>query len=196
VHNREEKGRRQFAYTPSPPQIEVYKIGRTDDRKLERQRTHYEDEDDNYYCGTPPNRRNDDRSLYQPGRPTRDGWDIRGGSSSAKMAAAPKRPVELDSKGVPLEKMMKPFKADVKAMARAMDPSEGYLGQTAAAKEKLMERIQDEYEFHGAAGKVSQAYIKIIVGKALIKYRHELNKLIDAGENKPHNILSEFWTKL
>jgi hypothetical protein len=147
----------------------VYKIGRADDRKLERQRTDYKDEDDNYYHGTPPNQRNDDRSPYQlarVARPTRDGWDIRGGNSSAKMAAVPKRPdrlmgptpkrpVELDSKGVPLEKMMKPFKADVKAMARAMDPSEGYLGQTAAAKEKLMEQIQDEYKFHGAVGKVS-----------------------------------------
>jgi hypothetical protein len=92
--------------------------------------------------------------------------------------------------------MMKPFKADVKSMARAMDPSEGYVGQTAEAKEKLMERILDEYEFHGGSGKVSKAYIKIVVGKALIKYRHELNKLVDAGSNKPHDILSEFWTKL
>jgi hypothetical protein len=59
-----------------------------------------------------------------------------------------------------------------------------------------MERICEEYEFHGGAGTVSQAFIKIVAGKALIKYRHELMKLVDAGSHKPPDILSEFWMKL
>jgi hypothetical protein len=108
----------------------------------------------------------------------------------------PKQPVEVDSKGIPVEKMLKPFKVDVKLMARAMDPSEGYVGQTQEAREKLMVCICDEYEFFGGSRKVSESFIKVLAGKALIKYCHELMKLVDARSPKPPDILSEFWVKL
>ena len=190
-------------YSHSPPRNGTLKHGRIDDRRREGQRNHYKKDEEDNYRDTSPRRRYDEHSPYQPARPKREGWDIGGGSNLAQRVAVPnreggqtgptpKRPVQLDGKGIPMGKMMKPFKADVKSMARAIDPSEGYVGQTAEAKEKLMERILDEYEFHGGSGKVSEAYIKIVVGKALIKYRHELSKLVDAGSNKPHDILSEF----
>jgi hypothetical protein len=79
-----------------------------------------------------------------------------------------KCPVEVNNKGIPMGKMLKPFKVDIKSMARAMDPSEGYLGQTLEAREMLMVRICDKYEFVGMQGKVSEAFIKILAGKALI----------------------------
>jgi hypothetical protein len=105
----------------------------------ERRKSHYGDEEQEHYRSTSPRRGYEDRSPYQPQRPKRDGWDGRGFSTSAKLAAVPKkescqsgptpkRPVELDSNGIPIGKMLKPFKANVKSMARALDPSEGYLG--------------------------------------------------------------------
>lgn len=107
-----------------------------------------------------------------------------------------KRLVELYVKGLPVGKMLLPFKADVQSFARSMDPNVGYLEQTDETKEHLMQHLKDMYEYYSGEDKVSKAWVKIIVGKALIKYRHELMKLIDVDAKKPHNILEEHWQNL
>ena len=45
-----------------------------------------------------------------------------------KIGANHKCLLEVDNKGISMEKMLKSFKIDIKSMTRAMDPSEGYLG--------------------------------------------------------------------
>lgn len=49
----------------------------------------------------------------------------------------------------------------------------------------MQDRIYDEYEVRGDAHRLDEKYIKKCATKALITWRHTLNKVLDTGEEKP-----------
>ena len=49
----------------------------------------------------------------------------------------------------------------------------------------MQDRIYDEYEVHREADRVDKRYIKKCATKALITWRHTLNKALDTGKEKP-----------
>jgi hypothetical protein len=117
-------------------------------------------------------------------------------SGSQGRRRGPKKPVDVDKKGIPYGKMVAPFVADIQSLARDLDPSLGYANQKEDARIRLRERLEEEWEFYSDSKTVSEAYIKKKAGRTLIKYRHELNKLIDQGKNKPMDVLKEYWDEL
>ena len=63
-------------------------------------------------------------------------------------------------------------------------------------KDRLQDRIYDEYEVHGDADRVDEKYIKKCAMKSLITWRHALNKALDTGEGKPPELNKKYWEDL
>jgi hypothetical protein len=74
-----------------------------------------------------------------------------------------------------------------------MNPCVGYDKQKQKAKDRLPDRIYSEYEVHGEADRVDEKYIKKCGTKALITWRHTLNKAVDMGEKKPLELNVKYW---
>lgn len=56
--------------------------------------------------------------------------------------------------------------------------------------------IYSEYEVHGEANRVDERYIKKWRTKALITWRHTLNKVVDMREKKPPKLNVIYWKEL
>ena len=107
-----------------------------------------------------------------------------------------KKPVEVDAFGIPVGTMKDQFQKDITAFVKEMNPCVGYDKQKQRAKDRLQERIYTEYEVHGEADRVDEKYIKKCGTKALITWRHALNKAVDMGEKKPAELKDKFWDEL
>jgi hypothetical protein len=108
---------------------------------------------------------------------------------------APNR-VQLDTKGEPTGKYADMFRSDIVAFSKELDPGPNWEGQTQSARDRLEERIRNEWLFTGESKRLSKKWLKSEVGKALINFRHRMGKLIDAGEPKPPEMKKEFWDNL
>ena len=89
-----------------------------------------------------------------------------------------KKPVEVDSLGIPVGLMKDQFSKDINSFVKDMNPCVGYEKQKQKAKDRLHDRIYDDYEVHGDADRVDEKYIKKCATKALITWRHTLNKVM------------------
>jgi hypothetical protein len=107
-----------------------------------------------------------------------------------------KKPIEVDALGIPFGTMKDQFVKDISAFVKEMNPSLGFDKQKQKAKDCLHERINSEYEVQGDADRVDEKYIKKSGTKALITWRHSLNKAVDLGENKPPELSAAFWEEL
>ena len=107
-----------------------------------------------------------------------------------------KKPVELDAFGIPVGTMKDQFHKDINAFVKEMNPCVGYEKQKQQAKDRLQERIYVEYDVYGDTDRVDKKYIKKCGMKALITWRHALNKAVDMGEKKPPELNDKFWEEL
>jgi hypothetical protein len=101
--------------------------------------------------------------------------------------------VQLDSKGKPTGKYVDMFRADIVAFSKELDPGPNWEGQTQAVRDRLQEKIRNEWVFSREGKRLSEKWLlekwlKSEVRKALINFRHRMGKLIDAGELKPPEI--------
>jgi hypothetical protein len=104
--------------------------------------------------------------------------------------------VHLDSKGEPTRKYADLFRADIVSFSKELDPGPNWDGQTQESRNRLQDRIRNEWVFIGEGKRLSEKWLKSEVGKALINFRHRMEKLIDAGESKPPEMRKEFWDNL
>jgi hypothetical protein len=106
------------------------------------------------------------------------------------------KPIEVDAMGIPVGTMKDQFNKDINSFIKEMNPCVGYEKQKQKAKDRLQERIYAEYEVHGEANRVDEKYIKKCGTKALITWRHMLNKAVDMGDKKPPELNMKFWEEL
>ena len=95
-----------------------------------------------------------------------------------------KKLVEVDALDIPVGTMKDQFHKDINAFVKEMNPCVGYEKQKQQAKDLLHERIYVEYEVHGEVDRVDKKYIKKYRTKALITWRHALNKAMDMGNRQ------------
>jgi hypothetical protein len=76
-------------------------------------------------------------------------------SKSRKPPPVKKQFYELDRKGEPCGKMADPFRKDLCAFARLLDPSKRWEKQTQEDKLKLENRVYKEWQFFGDSSRVS-----------------------------------------
>jgi hypothetical protein len=104
--------------------------------------------------------------------------------------------VQLDMKGEPTGKYADLFRVNIVSFSKELDPGPNWEGQTQDARDRLQERIRNEWGFTGEAKRLSEKWLKSEVGKALINFCHRIGKLIDAGDPKPPELKKEFWENL
>jgi hypothetical protein len=104
--------------------------------------------------------------------------------------------VQVDCKGMPMGKEVDLLHKDLIAFAKEMDPSLGWSKQTKDARNRLMDRVYEEWNVVGNVSRLSEKYIGAEVIQALINNRYNLGVLIDAGLPKPPDVLEKYWKKL
>ena len=133
------------------------------------------------------------RTRTSPSRPS--GLELRPRSSGIKKEKVLK-PVQVDGLGIPVGLMKEQFSKDIHSFVKDMNPCVGYEKQKQEAKDRLQERIYDEYEVRGNADRVDEKYIKKCATKSLITWRHTLNKALDSGQGKPAGLNTKYWEEL
>ena len=133
------------------------------------------------------------RSRSSPSRAMAD--DVRQGSGGRKRGKMLK-PIQVDGLGIPVGMMKEQFTKDINSFVKEMNPCVGYEKQKQEAKDRLQDRIYEEYEVHGEADRVDEKYIKKCATKALITWRHTLNKALDTGDRKPPALNTKYWEEL
>lgn len=106
------------------------------------------------------------------------------------------KPIQVDGLGIPVGMMKEQFTKDINSFVKEMNPCVGYEKQKQEAKDRLQDRIYEEYEVHGEADRVDEKYIKKCATKALITWRHTLNKALDTGDRKPPALNTKYWEEL
>ena len=124
-----------------------------------------------------------------------DAEEMRGRSGARKRKIV-KKPVQLDALGIPMGLMKDQFSKDINSFVKDMNPCIGYEKQKQKAKDRLHDRIYDDYEVHGEVDKVDEKYIKKCATKALITWQHTLNKALDTGDGKPPELSMKYWEEL
>ena len=94
--------------------------------------------------------------------------------------------------GNPVGMMKDQFVKDINSFVKEMNPCVGYDKQKQHAKDRLHDRIYDEYEVHGEADRVDEKFIKKCATKALITWRHVLNKALDMEDGKPPELNTKY----
>ena len=167
--------------------------------------TRYEDREGRHYSRrqtyspeprSPPSddrRRRQKRARSSPSRPMAD--KIRGRSGGVKKEKILK-PIQVDGLGIPVGLMKEQLSKDINSFVKEMNPCVGYEKQKQQAKDRLQDRIYDEYEVCGDADRLDEKYIKKCATKALITWRHTLNKALDIGEGKLPELNPKYWEEL
>jgi hypothetical protein len=107
-----------------------------------------------------------------------------------------RKTIEVDALGIPVETMKDQLSRDISAFVKEMNSCVGYDKQKQTTKDRLQDRIYAEYEVHGESDRVDERYIKKCGTKALITWRHTLNKAVDNGEIKPPELNIKYWEEL
>ena len=133
------------------------------------------------------------RGRASPYRPQEEEKRPRGGVRKVEKVL---KPIQVDGLGIPVGLMKDQFTKDINSFVKEMNPCVGYDKQKQQAKDRLHDRIYAEYEVRGEAERVDEKYIKKCATKALITWRHILNKALDTGEGKPPELNMKYWAEL
>ena len=106
------------------------------------------------------------------------------------------KPIQVDGLGIPVGLMKEQLSKDINSFVKEMNPCVGYEKQKQQAKDRLQDKIYDEYEVRGDVDRVDKKYIKKCAMKALITWRHTLNKALDAREGKSPELNKKYWEEL
>ena len=102
--------------------------------------------------------------------------------------------VHVSAEGKPYGPGISVWNDTLGKVVRGLDPS--YIDirqQPYHLMETLMKRMSEDFEY---SENINPSWLRTRVGNALSSYRHEIMKVIDAGEERPTWVKNEIWEKL
>lgn len=109
-----------------------------------------------------------------------------------------KKVLRLDRYGIPTGPNSSMFIRDLHAFSKELDPTAtpGWLGQSHAAKKRLLRRMHGSWEFVGGPKELDETYFRKKMSVAVSRRKFELNERIRRGEDKPAEVSDEVWEKM
>jgi len=67
------------------------------------------------------------------------------------------------------------FSGDINSFVKDMDSHVGWNRQTKEVRQRLFERLLDDYKIYGESAKLNEKYVKKQAGTTIIHFRFSLN---------------------